>query len=253
MLTKWIPTREKVLELLEGQVNRNVSQLHVDRLVVAMLMEGWNPDISPLLFYPDGSLADGQHRLHAWLKSGCPKIHFMAGTIAREDITKVDAGRPRSTTDHAKILGIGLSSRSIAVAKMCLLLQSRSVDSSRQRSTHAQVIEACDEYEVSVWARHGIPATVTGVCAFVARRASVEKASLFHQQIEHGERLTKSDPAYHVRSMMVSMSRVGRGTDRAIQIQKTVVAWNAFWGNRELRVLRAPDMPMTWVPIMGVE
>ena len=250
MLTKWIPTKEKVLELLEGQVNRNVSQLHVDRLVVAMLMEGWNPDVSPLLFYPDGSLADGQHRLHAWLKAGCPKMHFMAGTIAREDITKVDAGRPRSTTDHAKILGIGHSSRAVALARICLLVRSKSYSVNHQKVTHAQVIDACDQYEANAWARHGIPATVTGVCAFVARHASVEKASLFLQQIEHGERLTKSDPAYHVRSMMLGVNRVGK--DRAIQIAKTVVAWNAFFGNRELKVLRSPEAPMTWIPIMGV-
>lgn len=250
MLTKWIPNQEKVRTLLERQVNRNVSALHVNRLVVAMLTEKWNPDISPILFYPDGSLADGQHRLHAWLKAGCPNIHFMSATITRDDIVKVDAGRPRSTHDHAKILGLRFSSRAVALARMCLLVRSKSYNANHQQVTHAQVIEACIEYEADQWARHQIPATVTGVCAFVGLHASAEKASLFLQQIEHGERLTKSDPAYHVRSMIMGVNRVGK--DRGVQIAKTVVAWNAFWGNRELKTLRAPEAPMTWIPIMGV-
>lgn len=252
MLTKWIPTEAKVLALLQEQRNRNVSPLHVDRLAAGMVMEGWNPEISPILFYPDGSLADGQHRLQAWLKAGCPKMHFMAATISKDDIVKVDAGRPRSTFDHAKILGLGFTNRALAAAKVCLSLRCSSLDTMRNRATHSQAIEAAIEYETNAWARAKIPAIVSGVCAFVAKEVCVHKARLFMDQIEHGERLTKTDPAYHVRSMLL-ISHCGTGHGRTTVLVKTILAWNAFHDVREMKVLRAPEMPYTWIPIRGIQ
>lgn len=245
--SKWIPTEQRVIAVLEASHNRPVSDRHVNVLAIAMERGNWKPEISPLLFYPDGRLADGQHRLWAWLRSGMQRgIWFWSAVIDEEDITKVDAGRNRSTADHSRILRLGFSGRQIAVAKIALALESQEYDVARLRANHDMVLEAAKRYEVADFARHGIPAPVTGTLAFVGKHRGVLP---FFEQVVHGENLTRQDPAYHVRSMIGASGRsTGYGVRDQMMI-KTIRAWNAYARGEKLGVLRAPDRPWHWIEI----
>lgn len=245
--SRWIPTEAKILDVLERSTNRSVSDRHVAQLAISMAAGEWIPEISPLLFYPDGRLADGQHRLWAYIKAGCPKgIYFLSAVINDADITKVDAGRSRSTSDHAKILGLGFNHKHVAAARVALALEQGTYITSNVRATHDMVIDACSKYRVEVFVKRSIPATVTGTLAFIGAERGVMP---FFDQIIHGENLTRNDPAYHVRSMVLTLGSLSLGKCRDELVVKTVKAWNFYARGESIGKLYAGDRPWKWMDI----
>ena len=57
--------------LQKGGKNRRISQLQVDRLAREMLEGRWSLNGQTIKFLQSGELLDGQHRLHAVIRSGC--------------------------------------------------------------------------------------------------------------------------------------------------------------------------------------
>jgi hypothetical protein len=65
----WITPQQAKLILEHLNIkNRRVTQSHVDVYVSDMIAQRWT-DGSPIVFFPDGTLADGQHRLLAVVAS----------------------------------------------------------------------------------------------------------------------------------------------------------------------------------------
>lgn len=244
--TRYIPTRGKVETLLDLSPNRRVKPFHVKRLALDMKNGGWKPEISPLFFYEDGKLADGQHRLWAWLEAGCPDdVYFYAAVIQPSDITKIDAGSSRSTADHAKMLGLPVSSRDIAVARMVLLLESGRYHPSGSIATHDMLLDAARRYQVERFQSRLIPACVRGTIAWIASKYDAEK---FWLQVRDGAGLLKTDPAFHLRNAAITASTGHIGHREALTV-KTVRAWNAYAKGEPMSNLKPGTRPFDWIPL----
>lgn len=91
--------------LLRNDKNRNVSQHTVTMYARAMRNGEWRETHQGIGFYEDGQIADGQHRLHAIVQSGCSVPILVTTGMSRDTAYGIDANRPRSTSDIVKIGG----------------------------------------------------------------------------------------------------------------------------------------------------
>lgn len=248
---RWTPSKGRVEALLGRSPNRNLVASHVKRLALAMGSGNWNPAVSPILFYPDGALADGQHRLSAWIEAGCPsEVCFYAATINGDEITKVDAGRLRNTRDHCKILGLSYGHRDLAAARVALCLElNRSYDPALLTATHEMLIDAARRYDTPSFVNRIMPASVAGALAFIGDRRGVRS---FYDKVVHGENLTRTHPAYHLRSLCMQSTFSNRN-NRAEWTYKTIRAWNAYAKGEQIGQLKAGSRPYTWLELESLE
>jgi hypothetical protein len=101
-------------------MNRNVSERLVNKYAEDMANGNWGVTHQGIAFYGDGSLADGQHRLLAIVKSKKTVKLMVTSGLKKDTSIDIDAGRPRSMVDGIKIGGLSdwIDSRHIAMINL---------------------------------------------------------------------------------------------------------------------------------------
>lgn len=105
--------------LEHNNTNRRLRMEVVRRYMGDMQTGNWVPGHSMVVFYDDGELADGQHRLKAIELSGIAQSVYVRRGANRIDFLKGGEGVPRTVVDGAKIAGIDLkvSARHFAISR----------------------------------------------------------------------------------------------------------------------------------------
>lgn len=135
--------------------NRKLREGAVEAMATDMREGRWTHCTAPIVFYVDGDLADGQHRLWAIIESGCPQIFTVIRSLPRDSGLNIDTGTARTLADNAKISGLddGLSNQLIAVT--------RSIhfgDRQQGQFTNAQRLEWIDAHrEAAEWVLRHAP------------------------------------------------------------------------------------------------
>lgn len=137
--------------------NRKLREGVAERYAADMKAGKWTQCITPIAFYEDGELADGQHRLWAIVESGVAvQLPVMRG-LSRDDGLNIDTGLNRTLVDNAKISGgieYQLSHHLIAVVKAI----ETGGKCGSGAFTHAQTLELVERhYEAAHWALHHGP------------------------------------------------------------------------------------------------
>lgn len=97
-------TPEIATKLLQRNLNnRNLSDRLVTKYEQDMRNGNWTVTHQGIAFYEDGTLADGQHRLAAIIRSGVPITMYVTRGLKREQAINIDMSRPRSVIDGIKI------------------------------------------------------------------------------------------------------------------------------------------------------
>lgn len=101
-------------------LNRNVSERLVNKYAEDMSNNNWGVTHQGIAFYSDGSLADGQHRLLAIVKSRKTVKMMVTSGLKKDTSIDIDAGRPRSMVDGIKIGGLSdwIDARHIAMINL---------------------------------------------------------------------------------------------------------------------------------------
>jgi hypothetical protein len=112
----------------------------------------WTNCPTPIAFYDDGDLADGQHRLWAILESGAPQTFPIARGLSRADGLNIDIGLTRSLVDNARISGTdsGLSNELLSIARG--VAQGHSGSSRHPLSNAARLQIVSDHRDACTWA-----------------------------------------------------------------------------------------------------
>jgi hypothetical protein len=98
-------TPEMAEEFLTHNIrNRNIRLPYVDELATYMRQGKWDVTHQGIVFYEDGTLFDGQHRLHAIIKAGIP-VKMMVTYGIPLATTHADTGLKRSEADLVKLMG----------------------------------------------------------------------------------------------------------------------------------------------------
>ncbi|MEO8297096.1 MAG: hypothetical protein ABI574_04735 [Burkholderiales bacterium] len=105
--------------LNENKSNRKLREGVAEKYALDMKAGRWTTCPTPISFYEDGDLADGQHRLFAIIESGCSVNLPIARGLKREDGLNIDTGLGRSLVDNARISGAdrGLSNELLGVTR----------------------------------------------------------------------------------------------------------------------------------------
>lgn len=108
---------EKWLNLNKN--NRTMRNGIAEKYAEDMRQGRWTECVAPIVFYEDGDVADGQHRLWAIVDSGATFEFTIHRGLPRDAGLNIDTGAPRTLVDNARISGTDpdLSHILIAVAR----------------------------------------------------------------------------------------------------------------------------------------
>lgn len=126
--------------------NRNWSHHLVKKYASDMKAGKWRDTHQNVIaFYKDGTLADGQHRLMAIVRSGVPVDMFVASGLSQDDGGMIDQGRPRSVADALKIGGMvsmsGHTTYAVAIVKLISAAE-------REVATNMTISEVADTIDM---------------------------------------------------------------------------------------------------------
>jgi hypothetical protein len=98
--------------------NRKLRHGVVEKYTSDMKKGKWTRNPQPIMFYEDGELADGQHRLWAIVESRKAIEFFVQWGVTRENALNIDTGFGRDIVDNAHIGGYTgyINKRAIAAA-----------------------------------------------------------------------------------------------------------------------------------------
>lgn len=123
--------------------NRKISRPLVDKYASDMASGNWTPTHQGIAIYDDGTIADGQHRLAAIVKSGVTIRMFCTTGLKPLSGVYIDANRPRSQVDSIKIGGLSdwIGKDEIAIARFIM---------GDKRPPTQDVVTFCDQNKESI-------------------------------------------------------------------------------------------------------
>jgi hypothetical protein len=95
--------------------NRRVRSTDVEILAGEIAGGGYEPTHQGIAFYEDGSLADGQHRLHAIVKANVGVWINVTTGLSRVANHKIDKGIVRTALDSLHFMGIKSDQKRVAI------------------------------------------------------------------------------------------------------------------------------------------
>lgn len=98
--------------------NRKLSSTRVAFLVRQIVDGNWMMTHQGIAFWDDGTLADGQHRLTAIVRAGKSVPVMMTTGLQKPAIHAIDMGRPRSTVDILRFVGMDISPSMVSAARI---------------------------------------------------------------------------------------------------------------------------------------
>lgn len=160
-LTVETVTPKKAQQYLNrNKSNRTLRAGVVERYSEDMRNEAWTICTAPIVFYDNGDIADGQHRLWAIIESKKSQEFFIMRDLPKEAGLNIDTGLGRSLVDAAKISGIdeGLTHTLISTCRAYhfghrnkIGIKGRSASNSEKLEWVAMYREPCE------WAIHHGP------------------------------------------------------------------------------------------------
>ncbi len=146
---KWINENPDNRALREGVVELYASDMRADN---------WTNCTAPIVFYDDGKLADGQHRLFAIIESGTThEFNIMRG-LSRKDGLNIDTGLPRSVVDAGRISRLD-EDLSVALVSACRAV-AFGMGSARDKISNSAKLELVREHrEAAQFALSKMPHT----------------------------------------------------------------------------------------------
>lgn len=154
--------------------NRKLRPGVAEKYASDMVAGNWLPNPQPIMFYEDGELADGQHRLFAVVESGKTIAFYVIRDVPKNIALNIDTGLARTLADNARIAGWDhppVSHRLIAIAT-AFHFGHRITGQSLSNAQRLALISAYEPH--IIWADQHVPkkrSTGTAVIAACVARA----------------------------------------------------------------------------------
>lgn len=151
------PTKAEQM-LNRNKSNRKLREGLAEAYASDMKEGKWTECPMPIVFYDDGDVADGQHRLWAIIMSNTTQTFTVHRGLSREAGLNIDTGLGRTLVDNARISGANsdLSNRLLAVTRA--VGSGSRWSNSAVKVTAAQRLAMVDEYgEAARWALANAP------------------------------------------------------------------------------------------------
>lgn len=235
--------------LVHNTHNRSLKRLAIARFASDMKNGDWRFNGEPIRFAIDGTLIDGQNRLHAIIESGCTVRMLVARNLPMEVQETTDTGTARKLPDILALRGEVNSSSLAALVRRVHGWKNgrrRSLGSG-QDTSHLAMIRTLEEHPElrdllqpsrTVADNCGMPASVVGIAWWVFQQIDYEDAGFFFARLGDGQGLLKGDPIYELRRT-VQETKSNRGErNQTWLLAITIKAWNAYRNGEKVSLYR---------------
>lgn len=266
-------TAEQYLKTNIGH-QRNVTMPHVLHLSQQMKNNQWQMNGEPIIFDRCGAMIDGQHRMHAVIKSGKTIPFLVVRGVETESFHSINRGKTRSTANIFAIAGHQNSTtlasacagvlnyrRAIKTKESLAELQSKkggSLNSYIRASTSDMLNEYeknITEYESAVDAAQlvrtkgktkmitsSVVSTVSAIAMIDAKHSPAEVLYFWESfatgQTNEGMGLSASDPIFVFRERCLSNLGSSSKLSQSSVMMLAIKAWNAYVTNKPVKILR---------------
>lgn len=227
--------------------NRPLRQSHIIKLARDMVAKRWVYNGESIKFAKDGSLIDGQHRLHAIIRAGVAVETEVVTDLDTASFYTIDSGLRRKTADYLSLDHGIVNAFIVANAGRMIVnyltgrrlgegVQPSEVMAFFERDNNMKEIEElCREAKNTSKANTFIPyGTVAAVAWLGSRGHGLDKAYEFVHGLTTGLNLQEGDPRYALRNIFLGVKSGGRTRDYQWAMACTTSAWNAFVRGQKL-------------------
>lgn len=223
--------------------NRPVNDRHVALLANSMKKGEWKLNGEPLIFFKDGTLGNGQHRLYAVVLSETTQMFLVVRGVEKDTFQTMDGGRKRGAQDVLSLAGEANAVSLAATARAFLAYHLTGRNASF--ITSSQVLQCVnDNPDLRKWNSKRIscktiskfPSALAAYATISARKHGDESIVEFFEQLNSGVGLEKGSPALLLRDRLMAnqVSKLSKQMQNALIIK----AMNAHTQCRLLGVLR---------------
>lgn len=194
--------------------NRKLKPNAVATLIGAIRRGEWVVGNDAICFAPDGTLLNGQHRLHAIVETGETLPVMIREGVSRDEQLAMDQGRKRQAYEQMDILGIAGGSAKQALCRAVLLYDDKVGPTGRLEGiTNSEIVElARDDSQMDsaialtqALNRQIKGARVTAIMLgyYLLLHAWPEKVEDFHLLLLTGANLAEGSPILRLRNILL--------------------------------------------------
>ncbi len=236
--------------------NRPLRQRAVTDYARDMDSGHWLQNGEAIKFASDGTLLDGQHRLHAVVMSGADVVMLVVRGLPMSTQETMDAGRRRTTADAFGLRGEVNATVLAAVARRVWMWEQGDY---KFVANYTPTMAECSDLlrrrpeiyrsvEVAVRTHQAfryVPRSITGTCHHLFSRISATDAQWFFARLADGADLPAGHPVLTLRNRATTERTEHRHVPDHRFTAYLIRAWNAVREDRTLhKIIQAPDAPM---------
>lgn len=246
-------TPEVAERWLDGNTsNRTVRIAAVNQYATDMVAGRWTPNNDAICFAPDGTLLNGQHRLHAVVRSGKTVTFAVMRNITREAMANMDTGRKRTAGDYLGLEGEKSANLLASTVKLALLWTDGRLyqDRVKQGCSTSQLSSFLDDtpglrpaVDVAMRYRAGIDLTPT-VLAVAFWKFSLTTdgvvAIRFFESLSTLAGLPAGSPILALDSRLKQVRRHRQRLSHREELHLIVKTWNHWRGGKSVKTIALP-------------
>lgn len=232
---------KRVIET-QNTKNRTINSLHVNRLAKAMKDGVWIENGDTICFSGD-TLVDGQHRLHAVVKSGIPIKCIVVYGLPAEAFETKDIGKRRSHSDTLSACGQKNTNR-LSAALILIGKYMSGWSELNIRYTNQEILGLLDEYpdlpdSISSQIKRSpiMFPSVMDACYYLFSKKDRELADQFIDKVVSGSGLSDGSPWLALRERLMKNSLSKSKLPKEHIFALCIKSWNAARMNRPVKHL----------------
>jgi len=200
--------------LEKNNFNRKLKPAAVATLVGAIRRGEWHTGNDAVCFAPDGTVLNGQHRLHAIVESGTTVPMLIREGVAREEQLVMDQGKKRQAYEQMDIMGISGGSAKQQLCRAILLYDDDYGPTGRLEGiTNTEIIalaQGDETMDTAIKLMQSLGRQVKGARVamislgfYLLLHAWPERVEEFHSLLCSGANLSEGSPILKLRTILL--------------------------------------------------
>lgn len=223
--------------------NRRLSEERIVRYAKMMVQKEWKVNGESIKFNDANELLDGQHRLHACVRSGAEFRSYVVRGLSNEIFDTLDTGKGRTNAD---ILSIEGAKNAVVLAASIRWVRNldliyRGANPNFVRTSKSSVVtpqiarqflnenpQIEDSVRVGLLCKHLVSAPIAAALHFMFSKINGDQANIFFDQFRDGRDLAGDNPIFLLREFAIKNRSKAFG-EQTIQVAARMIrAWNLY-------------------------
>jgi hypothetical protein len=231
--------------------NRNISKRRVATYAQHIKNGDWQINGEAIKLTKDGTLLDGQHRLHAIIQADKAVETYVLSGVASEVFKTIDTGKGRGASDILSIAGFENTTSLAAAVRIYQSIEDNwkfIENAGRSRGltnidilNFVQNTKGFDKAVAEALQYKKFCKLITGSLAgalyYVFSQKSKAGCAQFFHEVDTGEGLVNNKPAYMLREALIDIKGYKEMDIRKVRwlaISHAITAWNAFREKKQI-------------------